>query len=367
YYPNTGTYFKIELVPPDDAPKSQQTRTNRAVFSYSGPKRTNQYRSLRIPFNGITFTTEETLKGIHRDADGKIVDADGNVVSVTEPEFDSAGNLIGRTYIYTVRQTDEIYSYINYDINKQYQTTKEYKVYIHVYMDSSDRLQAEIEPVGTSTGVPMFEDEYRATSLSVAKSVTGTGSSATQEFRVKVTFERRATEADEGSEKAPDSDDWVPLRNWQFVAAYGTISTTTKADGSTTTTRNFVGYRNYRTASDGSVTFTLKHRDYVMIHGVPDGIRYSIEEADYESAHYWPRYSVSVGGKSKSRYNEIVNIDADGQRIINCVIMNLYSDIPITGHGDPAKKTWAMVFCLAIALCCEAGRRKLRRKERDDV
>ncbi|MCR4707422.1 MAG: hypothetical protein K5746_05680, partial [Clostridiales bacterium] len=47
YYPNTGTYFKIELVPPDDAPKSQQTRTNRAVFSYSGPKRTNQYRSLR--------------------------------------------------------------------------------------------------------------------------------------------------------------------------------------------------------------------------------------------------------------------------------------------------------------------------------
>ena len=103
-----------------------------------------------------------------------------------------------------------------------------------------------------------------------------------------------------------------------------------------------------------------------MLHGIPDGIRYSIEEADYESQHYWPRYSVAVGSKQKSRYNEIVNIDADGQKIINCVILNIYSLVPITGHGDPARRTIAMAVCLFVALACEIGRRKLRRREREE-
>ena len=360
YYPNTSTYFKIELIPPADAPASQSTRTNRAVFAFSGQRFSSQYRSLRIPFNNITFTADEVLTGIHLDKDGKIVDADGNEVNVTNPEFDSDGNLVGRTYIYTVQQTDEIYDYIDYDINKEYQVTKTYLVYIRVYKDSTGQMQADVTPVSTTTGVPMFEDQYRATSLSVAKSVSGTGASSTQQFQVKITLERRATEADENEPKAQDSDDWVPLRNWQFVAAYGTMTTS-----GGTTTRKFSGYRNYRTASDGTITLTLKHRDYIMIHGIPDGIRYSIEEADYETAHYWPRYSVSVGNKSKDRYNEIVDIDADGQRIINCVILNIYSLVPLTGYGDPAAKTWAMAFCLAIALACALARRKLRRGERE--
>ena len=304
YYPNTDTYYKVELIPPAELSAWQTTRTNRALFAFSGQKFTNKYRSLRMPFSGISFTAD------------MLVDEHGDPVN--EKEF-----------VYTVRQTDENYSYIDYDIRREYQSSVEYKVYIRVYRDSDGRLQAEIEPVGTVTSVPMFEDEYRATSLSVAKSVSGKGASTTQEFRVRVTLERRRVESDAEEDTAPDSDDWVPLRNWQFVAAYGTITTRTGSDGSSSTFREFNVYRNYRTASDGSVTLTLKHRDYIMLHGIPDGIRYSIEEADYEFQNYWPQYSVAVGSKEKSRYNEIVNIDADGQRIINCVILNVY------GKGDP--------------------------------
>ena len=340
YYPNYNTYFKIELTPPDELSAWQTTRTNRAVFAFSGQKYGNKYRSLRMPFTGITFTAD------------MLVDEKGDPVN--EKEF-----------IYTVRQIEENYSYIDYDVRREYQPSVEYKVYIHVYKDSDGKMQAEIEPVGTVTAVPMFEDAYRATSLSVAKSVSGTGASASQEFRVRITLERRAIESDPESDRSPDDFDWVPLRNWQFVAAYGTIQTTTSGD-TTTTTRKFSGYQNYRTASDGSITLTLKHRDYIMLHGLPDTIRYSIEEYDYESQHYWPRYSVHVGKKEKRRYNEIIDIDADGQQIINCIIMNIYSLVPITGHGDPMRKTAAMAVCLAIALACEVGRRRLRRREREE-
>lgn len=325
YYPSANTTYSIELIPLEGSPgygNPNKTRINTGFFNnFSGAKFDDSYRSLRLVFKSIKFT------------------------------IDDMGDETYKEFKYLVRQTKEEYKYIDYDILKQYQIEKEYEVIISVTKDEiTGKLEAQVKELPTQRRVPVFENRFIATSIQIAKAVSGKGASSSDSFRIKLYLD------DKGR---TDSKDYrSTYRGWRFVASNGRITTSTQ-NGKSVNSLNFKSYSTHTLQGDGSLSFNLTHRDYIMIHGVPEGAYYEIEEDDYTSKNYYARYSVKVGSASRTRKGKI-NIEEDGNKNIIVMITNYFSTIPLTGYGNPLYKSYILFGCLSLAAICAYARRKLR-------
>lgn len=203
-----------------------------------------------------------------------------NEITIDVPAYSKVG-----TYVYTIKETAGNTQGVTY-------STTEFDVTVLVYWNTEHtELKTDVKfTTGTTDDkVDTFTNEYKMGSLEVSKEVTGNLGDTTKEFSVDVTF----------------------------TATKDIKSDITYVDG--TDTKSIAA----ADMSDGSekVTITVKHGETVKFTNIPDGVSYTVDEADYttgekngENGYDAPKYN---GVEAENATGSIENTKTATVKITN--------------------------------------------------
>ena len=315
YYPGTTTIFPLQLeaiTPNAPMPGGAASPYIVRGWGFNALKGTgNQYRSILGDFGEIVFTEEDLL-------------------------INPSG-----IFKYKVTRTGEEYSFIEYDFRDNYKAP-EYTITVEVKKEDG-KLVADFKE-----DTPLYRHRFDATRMRIVKRVSGKGASSAIKFPVTFTL-LESRENEDTKTKA------IPVKNWVVLAEIGRVDNNNNYKPTKTVT--------YTTNSSGTITLSLGHRDYVTFYNLPNDKYYEISENEtYTTKNYYPSYVVRAVDVEDD--DDVKTVKRTGRIDTNndyyVYITNTYSEIPLTGYGDPTLKSFLLTGFLMLLISCAYARRKLR-------